>query len=171
MSVLRRYRRFPTVPDSRALLALLRMHAIAFETRYERGESYGGRSHEPDRFEVWIATADYAQVKALETSLTPEQISALRDYDSLINRPDDELQAIVAQPAALPPEAAAAAWILRERKPYPAANATATPGLAPPLHAPSRSSTRPNKPLSKWLMGLLLFAAGLAAYLCLVVST
>jgi hypothetical protein len=46
---LRLYRWFPTLPDSRALLSLLRLHAIAFETRYERGESYGGKSYEPDR--------------------------------------------------------------------------------------------------------------------------
>ncbi len=170
MSVLRLrlYHHFPTLSDSRALLSLLRMHAIAFETRYERGESYGGRSHERDRLEVWVYAADYAQIKALETSLTSEQVLALTENYSLIALSDDELRKIAAQTTDYPTKAAAAKHILRERKPYPIEEELAIPVPTQPAQAPSGLSSIPDKPLSKWLIAVLvLVVAYLAAYLWL----
>lgn len=133
---LRQYHHFPTLSDSRALLSLLRMHAIAFETRYERGESYGGRSHEPDRLEVWIYAGDYAQVKALETSLTPEQVRELTENYSIITLSDDDLREMTTQIAESPSKAAAE-HILRERKPYLVQEEPAIPVPVQPAQVPS----------------------------------
>lgn len=168
VSRLRLYHHFPTLSDSRALLSLLRMHAIAFKTRYERGESYGGRSHERDRLEVWVNAGDYEQIKKLEAALTPEQVLALTENYLLFALSDDELRKTSAQTVEYPAKAAAAQHILRERKPYPVEEATAIPVSTHLAQAPNGLPSVPNKPLSNYLIGLLLFAAAyLAAYLWL----
>ncbi len=162
---LRLYRHFSTLPDSRALLSLLRMHAVEFETRYERGEDYGRGGHEPDRLEVWIYSDDYEQVKQWENALTPEQALALAENYLLISFSDDELREIVAQAAEYPTEAAAAKHILLERKPYPSTEILAP---TPPAQSPSTLSNALGKLPSKWLIGLLVLAAAyFAVYLLL----
>ncbi|HEX8656441.1 MAG TPA: ethanolamine ammonia-lyase light chain EutC [Hymenobacter sp.] len=40
--------------------SLLRLPALAFATRYERGEPYGGRGPEPDRLAGWVSAGDQA---------------------------------------------------------------------------------------------------------------
>jgi hypothetical protein len=138
---LRRYRRFPAIPDALALVKLLRRAAIAFETRYERGANYDRTRHEPDRLEVWIRAADYAYVQRLEAALTREQALALA-ADAL---PADQWRSLVAQAAPRPIGAGAAAR-----------NALTHQSI---LSGSAASSTII---LGRWLFGLLTLS-GLAA--------
>jgi hypothetical protein len=146
---LKRYRHFPTLPDAQALVALLRLAAIYFQTRYVRGTNYDRARHEPDRLEVWIRATDYARVQQLEAGLTREQALALADN----TLPADQLRRLVAAASALPAATVAAAG-KRTRKPR---GPSAPANVAASTTAPSLS-----KATQRWLVGML-FAAGLAA--------
>jgi hypothetical protein len=146
---LKRYWHFPALPDTQALVALLRLAAIYFETRYVRGANYDRARHEPDRLEVWIRATDYARVRQLEAALTREQALALADN----TLPADQLRRLIAA-AFAPPAATVAAAGKSTRKPRgPSAPTNAATGTT----APSLS-----KATQRWLVGML-FAAGLAA--------
>lgn len=143
---LKRYRHFPTLPDARALVALLRLTAIYFETRYVRGTNYGRAGHEPDRLEVWVRTTDHARVQQIEAALTREQALALANN----TLPADQIQHLV---AAAPAPTATAAGGRTRKPPRPGAPTNAAINSTAPLLA---------KAAQRWLVGLLL-AAGLAA--------
>jgi hypothetical protein len=141
---LRRYRHFPTLPDTQALVTLLRLTDIEFETRYQRGVNYDRARHEPDRIEIWIRAADYAYVQRLEATLTREQALALA-ADTL---PYDQLRSIMAQAAPRPPATSAATRNATTHEPdLPAALAGSSTGPAAPAA------------VSHWLAGLLLVVA------------
>ena len=102
---LKRYRHFPTPPDAQALVMLLRLTAIDFKIRYERGANFDRARHEPDRVEVWIRAADYAYVQRLEAALTREQALAL----AANTLPDDQLRSVMVSAAPRPPDTQAVA--------------------------------------------------------------
>lgn len=108
-----------------------------------------------------MSAGDYEQVKKLEAALTPEQVLALTEQYALIALSDDDLRKAAAQTVECTTKAAAAQRILRERKPYLVEEATAVPETTHLAPAPRSFSSVPDKPMSNWLIGLLLCAAAL----------
>lgn len=141
---LKRYRHFPTLPDAQALVMLLRLTAIEFKIRYQRGVNYDRARHEPDRIEVWIRVADYTYVQRLEAALTREQALAL----AANTLPNDQLRSVMALAAPRPPATQVVASSPGTQCPeLPAKPAGNNPGSALPIA------------IQRWFAVLLLVAA------------
>lgn len=116
----RLYRHFSKLEDSQALLGLLRMHAIDFETTFRKQTDYYKISTESTRLEVWVRGIDYEIVQQLEATLTAEEAAELAHNYFFIIASDEELLGIARQQQ-FPEDAAVAQRILLSRKPYESA--------------------------------------------------